>query len=126
MKRLFANNIFTDPEGWADKAVGALWRYRFLQVFTLFGGVALFLLFVLVSKRRDCVDYLGVAVLISAFSIAFPLMYLRALRALYIKTQRFKKGNQSGKGRYLIVPPHTTHHAGPQWAVRRNHRALAG
>ncbi len=33
---------------------------------------------------------------------------------------------ESGKGRGLTVPPHTTHHAGPQWAVRRNHRALAG
>jgi len=33
---------------------------------------------------------------------------------------------ESGKGRRLTVPPHTTHHAGPQWAVRRNHRALAG
>src|SRR3972149_4392103 len=35
-------------------------------------------------------------------------------------------GSQSGEGRRLAVPPHTTHHAGPQWAVRRNHRALAG
>jgi len=95
MKRLFANNILTDPEGWADKAVGALWRYRFLQVFTLFGGVALFLLFVIVSRRRYYVNYFGVAMLISAFCIAFPLMYLRALRALYIKTQRLK-GNQQG------------------------------
>ena len=33
---------------------------------------------------------------------------------------------ESGKGRCLTVPPHTTHHAGPQWAVRRNHQALAG
>jgi hypothetical protein len=64
-----------------------------LQVFTLFGGVALFLLFVIVSKRRNCVDYFSVTMLISAFSIAFPLIYLKALRALYIKTQRFK-GNQ--------------------------------
>jgi hypothetical protein len=96
MKRLFANNIFTDPEGWADKAVGSLWRYRFLQVFTLFGGVALFLIFVIVSRRRYYyyVNYFGVAMLVSAFCIGFPLMYLRALRALYIKTQRFKKGNQ--------------------------------
>ncbi len=93
MKRLFANNIFTDPEGWAGKAVGVLWRYRFMQGLTLFGGIALFLLFFLVSKRRDYVDYLGVVVLISAFCITFPLMYLRALRALYIKTQH-SKSNQ--------------------------------
>jgi hypothetical protein len=95
MKRPCANNIFTNPEGWAGKAVGALWRYRFMQGITLFGSVALFLIFIFVSKRRDCVDYVAVAVLISAFSIAFPLMYLRALRSLYIKTQRFK-GNQQG------------------------------
>ena len=95
MKRLFTNNILTDAEGWADKAVGAHWRYRFLQVFTILGGVVLFLLFVIVSRRRYYVNYFGVAVLISAFCIAFPLMYLRALRALYIKTQRIK-GNQQG------------------------------
>jgi hypothetical protein len=96
MKRLYANNIFTNPEGWVGKAVGVLWRYRFMQGFTLFGGVALFLLFFFVSKRRDCVDYFGVVVLIGAFSIAFPLMYLRALRALYIKTQCLKGNQQSG------------------------------
>ena len=98
MKRLYANDIFTNPEGWAGKAVGALWRYRFAQGLTLFGGVALFVLFVFVSKRRDCVDYFGIAVLISAFSIAFPLMYLRALRALYIKTQRLKGNQQVNQG----------------------------
>jgi hypothetical protein len=32
---------------------------------------------------------------------------------------------ESGKGRCLTVPPHTTHRAGPQWAVRGNHRAVA-
>lgn len=26
---------------------------------------------------------------------------------------------ESGKGRLLTGPPHTTHHAGPQWAVQR-------
>ena len=26
---------------------------------------------------------------------------------------------QSGKDRHLTGPPHTTHHAGPQWAVQR-------
>jgi len=93
MKRLCANNIFTNPEGWAGKAVGALWRYRFMQVMTLFGGVCLFLIFVL-GKRRGNVDCLGVAVLISAFTIAFPLMYLRALRCLYLKTQRFQSSQQ--------------------------------
>jgi hypothetical protein len=30
----------------------------------------------------------------------------------------FKKA-QSGKDRLLTGPPHTTHHAGPQWAVQR-------
>ena len=97
MKRLFANNIFTDPEGWADKAVGALWRYRFLQVFTLFGGVCLFLIFLLVGQR-GYMNCFGVAVLIGAFAIAFPLMYLRALRYLYMKTQRRQSNQQD-------VPP---------------------
>ena len=94
IKRLCANDIFTNPEGWAGKAVGALWRYRFMQGMTTFGGVALFLIFVFVSKRRDYVDYLAVAVLISAFTIVFPLMYLRALRYLYMKTQRLKNNQQ--------------------------------
>ena len=43
-----------------------------------------------------------------------------------LKIQYERKKPQSGKGPCLAVPPHTTHHAGPQWAVRRNHRALAG
>ena len=36
-----------------------------------------------------------------------------------------RKAGQSGKGRRLTAPPHTTHRAGPQWAVRGNHRAVA-
>jgi hypothetical protein len=96
MKKLCANNILTNPEGWAGDAVGTLWRYRFLQGLTLFGGVALFLLFVFLLKRRDYGHYFGVVVLISAFCIAFPLMYLRALRALYIKTQCFEGNRQGG------------------------------
>lgn len=94
MKRLYTNNIFTNPEGWAGKVVGALWRYRFAQGITIFGGVAQFLIFVFASKRRGCGDYLGVAVLISVFTIAFPLIYLRALRYLYMKTRRFQNNQQ--------------------------------
>jgi hypothetical protein len=96
MKRTSTNNIFTNPERWAGKAVGTPWRYRFAQGLTIWGGVALFIIFVFVSKGRNYVDYFGIAVLISAFSIAFPLMYLRAMRALYIKTQPFKGNQQSG------------------------------
>ena len=33
-----------------------------------------------------------------------------------------EKGHKSGKGRRLTVPPHNTHHAGPQWAFRGNYR----
>ena len=93
MKRPCANNIFTNPEAWASKAVGALWRYRFSQVLTVFGGVCLFVISVL-GRRRGYMDCLGVAVLIGAFGIAFPLMYLRALRYLYLEMQRSQNNQQ--------------------------------
>ena len=72
MKRPCENNILINPEGWAGKAVGTLWRYRIMQGLTLFGGVCLFLIFVL-AGRCGYMDCFGVAVLISAFVIGFPL-----------------------------------------------------
>ncbi len=93
MKERFGNSIFTNLEGWAGGAVGTIWRYRFAQGLTLFGGVALFLLFV--SKRHDCVDYLGVAVLISTFSIAFRLMYLKALRPCISRHNTLRVANKA-------------------------------
>ncbi len=93
MKRPWENDIFTNPEGWAGKAVGTLWRYRFMQALTIFGGISLFLIFVL-TRRDGYVHYLGVVVLMGVFTIAFPLMYLRALRCLYIKSQHIQNNHQ--------------------------------
>lgn len=64
-----------------------------MQVFTLFGGGCLFLICVLVTGCGH-MHWLGVVVVIGAFGIAFPLMYLRALRCLHIKTKNFQNNQQ--------------------------------
>ena len=95
MKRLFGNNnIFTNPQGWAGKAVGALWRYRFMQAMTILGGIVLFLIFVLGSDQRGWPKYVGPTLFISIFAVVFPLMELRALRHLYMKTQQSQSNQQ--------------------------------
>ncbi len=98
MKKLFANSLSKNPEGWAGKAVGAPWRYRFAQAITVFGGIALFLIFLVVSRRHSYGDYLGIGVLIFAFSVAFPLMYLKALRHFVMKNGRLQTNQQGAKG----------------------------
>jgi hypothetical protein len=92
MKKVWANSLFKNPEGWAGKAVGAPWRYRFMQIVTFTYGICLFLMFVW-TKRSD-VDWLGAALVVSGAVIAFPLMYLKALRHLYLELQGLRSKDQ--------------------------------
>jgi hypothetical protein len=97
MKRIFANNFFKNPEGWAGKAVGSPWRYRYMQGMTVLGGVIVFVFFILASNGYDGTPYFGVALFVFSFVVAFPLMYLKALRYLYLKTRHFEINQQGAE-----------------------------
>lgn len=88
MKALLRNNIFTNPEGWAKKAVGAPWCYRLMQAVTVFASIGLFVLFTLVAGTLTLAQHLGIGISIAAFTLVFPLCYLRAMRCLYLKNRR--------------------------------------
>jgi hypothetical protein len=93
MNKLFANNIFTDPEGWTQKAVGSTWRYRLMQIMTVISGLCLFVFFEVASEKHDWPTTFSVAVCIFGFAVDFPLMYLRALRHMHLKDHS-REGNQ--------------------------------
>ena len=90
MYKIFHNNVFTNPIGWAKSAVGKAWGYRLFQGCTVFLGVMLFLFFKIISADFDFsthpswVTYINVGTLIFVPVILFPLCYLRALRAMYL------------------------------------------
>ncbi len=72
-------NIFTNPIGWAGTMVGTRTRYLFSLVFlpvfilTILNGIA----------ETSLVDNWSSALLI----VAFPIMLVHALRALYLKIE---------------------------------------
>ncbi|MBC8192144.1 MAG: hypothetical protein ISR87_08145 [Candidatus Marinimicrobia bacterium] len=80
-------NIFTDPVGWGGTMVGTRFRYLFTLVFLPF--------FVLVVLDKIAVtgicDYWSSALLI----VAYHLMFVHSLRALYKKC---KTGRMGGIG----------------------------
>ena len=84
MKNIFRNNIITNPIGWAIKIVGTNFRYRYIQVVTvIFPILVLFVAFIV--PRHSFWEYgLTVGIVFFFIATALPLMYLRALRHLYL------------------------------------------
>ena len=82
------NSIFTNPKGWAQKAVGSPTRYRLMQAFTLLLGVCLAGILFLISKeaRLPLLAYLCVLVFLLIAAVQFPLCYLRALRCYVLES----------------------------------------
>jgi hypothetical protein len=87
VKPLFKNNVFTNPQGWAQKIVGATWRYRWMQLFTVILGLMLEMMITLVSKKTPWADCTGMLVFVFIAAIALPLCYLRALRYFVLESQ---------------------------------------
>lgn len=85
MKAILRNNIFTNPQGWAEKWVGSSCRYRLAQSATVVFGVLLVLLVVMICKLSERAllhprHYVGLSLLVFITVIELPLCYLRALR----------------------------------------------
>jgi hypothetical protein len=89
MKRFLSNNIFTNPKGWAMKAVGSVLRYRLMQVLSLILGVCLAGIFFLICREAQLplFGYLCVLVFLIIAVVQLPLFYLRALRCFVIESQ---------------------------------------
>ena len=87
MKPILKNNIFTNPQGWAQKGVGPMWRYRLMQLFTVLFGFMLGVMITLVSKKTSSVDYAGMLIFVFIAVIELPLCYLRALRYFVLESQ---------------------------------------
>ena len=83
------NNIFSDPKGWASKAVGSSFRYRLMQSLTLLLGVLLAVMLYLIGReaRLPLFGYFGVLVFLIIAVVELPLCYLRALRSYVVEHQ---------------------------------------
>ncbi len=103
-------NLFRDPVGWTEKAVGTTWKFVFLCVATLaFWGLAMFGVHLVVrasvlhattgeslSRFHESV-WLLVYVITFAGCVAMPLMYLTALHALlFIVRTKDKRKQKKG------------------------------
>ena len=82
MRALLRNNIFTNPGGWAEKTVGTIWRYRAMQLGTVALSIALFAMYLAVSRPLEWHQQVAVGVCIAVGTLVLPLCYLRALRHL--------------------------------------------
>jgi hypothetical protein len=83
------NSIFSDPRGWASKAVGSCVRYRLMQSSTLIAGAALGFILYLICREAGIplFGYLTVLVGLLVFCVELPLFYLRALRSYVVEHQ---------------------------------------
>jgi TRAP-type C4-dicarboxylate transport system permease small subunit len=74
--------IFSDPIGWANRAVGTKKKYRFMQISTVLFGILVFVMMSLMKKQNIPIDYFPFHVLLFVLIVVFPLIYLKAIRAL--------------------------------------------
>jgi hypothetical protein len=92
MNGILSNNIFTNPKGWAEKAVGSPLRYRLMQAvsLTMAGclGYTLFLLWR--DARLPLAVYLAVLGFVVIGVVQLPFCYLRALRSFVVDAQLTK------------------------------------
>jgi|ERR1035437_634537 hypothetical protein len=71
------NSIFSDPRGWASKAVGSCVRYRVMQSFTLLAGGALGFILYLICREAGVplFGYFVVLVMLLIAAVELPLFY---------------------------------------------------
>lgn len=83
------NDIFTNPKGWAEKAVGSVIRYRLTQSCTVILGVCLALMLFIICRevRLPLFRYLSVLLFLVIAVIVLPLCYLRALRSFVVESR---------------------------------------
>lgn len=89
MRSILKNNIFTNPQGWAQnwgrRCVGSSIRYRLIQLATVFFAIETFALVVVVCKHAEkehlCPhDYASVGATLFLTVVLLPLCHLKALR----------------------------------------------
>ena len=85
-------NIFSCPIECAQSVVGTKAKYRIMQLGTIFIGSAIFIFIFIMKKYGAQMDYVPFLFLIFLGAIAFPLGYLKAIRALIIE-KNIEKNN---------------------------------
>jgi hypothetical protein len=93
MHRFLRNNIFTNPKGWAQSAVGTPWRYRLMQSCTLVLGAGLACMLFVICREAQLAFfwYVSVLVFLAIATVQLPLFYLRALRS-YVTEPIYESG----------------------------------
>jgi hypothetical protein len=83
------NDIFSNPEGWAQKVVGSSLRYRCMQILSLVqGGCLAEILFLLCKEAHlPLVVFVSALVFVVIAAVQLPLCYLRALRFYVVDSQ---------------------------------------
>jgi hypothetical protein len=92
MNAIFKNNIFNNPKGWAEKAIGSHKRYRFMQAVSVtMAGCLGYVLFLLWSEAHlPLAVYFAVLVFVVIGVVQLPFCYLRALRSFVVEAQLTK------------------------------------
>jgi hypothetical protein len=83
------NDIFSNPKGWAQKAVGSPARYRLMQALSLLLGICLAGILFLICReaRLPLFAYFCALVFLLIATVQLPLCYLRALRCYVLESQ---------------------------------------
>ena len=88
MNGIFTNNIFSNPKGWAEKAIGSHLRSRLMQAkcVTMAGCLSYVLFLFWRETRFPLVVYFGVLVFL-AHGVVETFCDLRALRSFVVEAQ---------------------------------------
>jgi len=83
------NSIFANPIGWAEGTVGTRYRYLFMIIMTIFLGLLIIAMVILVSPNWQ--TWLIISILVFSCSIQLPLFYLVALRKLMLERHIYSR-----------------------------------
>ena len=79
--------IFNDPISLSRSCVGSPTVYRSMQFLTIISGILLIAYVVLLNREASFMALCPISFLLFLFVIQFPLFYLKALRAFWLKME---------------------------------------
>jgi len=89
---MFKNNIFSNPVGWAEKAVGTKIRFFYVMISTLVLGTLIILMLYL--EMENFKTWIIFSIMIIVATIVPSMIYLLGLRKLLIKLKELKENDR--------------------------------
>ncbi len=84
---MFKNSIWNNPVGWSEDFVGTKFRFWLLICLQIFVGFLIIFTSFFTSAPSN---YLSIGLPVIAGTILFPIMYIAALRKLFIELKKHK------------------------------------